>query len=320
MTNVVLIIGQAADPHVERVRQELAVLGVAAFVADPYDTDTRVSLSFAGGECRFQARATSHAITDANISAVWWRLKPGPEYPALSAELRAMQTFRTREWQHALEGLEAALPHARWVNPRDVDRRVRYKAVQLREAMRHGMAIPPTLISNDSAQVAEQILVWEEHVIYKPFTTYFPAQDKAVFTSRVASDFIRANVESVHAAPGIFQALIDKAYELRITVVGDRVFPVRIESQQSASTQLDWRKDYNALSYAIVQLPRAIEENLLRLHGALGLVFGAYDFIVTPDGAYVFLEVNSVGQWLWLEDAVGIGVSRALADLLASPG
>lgn len=35
----------------------------------------------------------------------------------------------------------------------------------------------------------------------------------------------------------------------------------------------------------------------------LGLVFGCFDFIVTPAGEYVFLEINQMGQFLWIEEA-----------------
>ena len=34
----------------------------------------------------------------------------------------------------------------------------------------------------------------------------------------------------------------------------------------------------------------------------LGIVFGSFDFIVTPDDEYVFLEVNEQGQFLWIEE------------------
>lgn len=35
----------------------------------------------------------------------------------------------------------------------------------------------------------------------------------------------------------------------------------------------------------------------------LGILFGAFDFIVTPRGEHVFLKVNSAGQFLWVEEA-----------------
>lgn len=34
----------------------------------------------------------------------------------------------------------------------------------------------------------------------------------------------------------------------------------------------------------------------------LGIVFGCFDFIVTDDNQYVFLEVNEMGQFLWIEE------------------
>jgi hypothetical protein len=42
-------------------------------------------------------------------------------------------------------------------------------------------------------------------------------------------------------------------------------------------------------------------------------VYGAYDFIVTPDNRYVFVEVNPSGQWLWIEDLAGCPISEAVA-------
>jgi glutathione synthase/RimK-type ligase-like ATP-grasp enzyme len=315
----ILIIGESTDPHVERVRRALDDLGAPSLMADPQLSDSQIAFSFRDGQCSFQARVGKHLIAGSDISAVWWRLKPGPDWPGHDPEQFVMRVFREREWQHALEGLEAALPSARWVNPRSASRTARQKAWQLREAMRVGFAIPPTVMSNDPAMVAEQVQSWGESAIYKPFTTYFPSADQAVFTSRIDSSLIKSSEESIRLAPGIFQALIEKAYELRITVVGEAVFAVRIESQQSTSTRIDWRRDYDALTYSAVILPPAIEKDLLKLQKELGLVFGAYDFIVTPSGDYIFLEVNPVGQWLWLEDAVGVGISRALAELLAQP-
>jgi glutathione synthase/RimK-type ligase-like ATP-grasp enzyme len=49
------------------------------------------------------------------------------------------------------------------------------------------------------------------------------------------------------------------------------------------------------------------------------LRFGAIDMIVTPEGRYVFLEINPNGQWRWIEDASGLPISDALCDALARP-
>ena len=49
----------------------------------------------------------------------------------------------------------------------------------------------------------------------------------------------------------------------------------------------------------------------------LGLVFGCIDLIVTPEGEHVFLEINEMGQFLWVEQgAPACPMLRAFATLL----
>jgi glutathione synthase/RimK-type ligase-like ATP-grasp enzyme len=49
-----------------------------------------------------------------------------------------------------------------------------------------------------------------------------------------------------------------------------------------------------------------------------GLNYGALDLILTPDGRHVFLEVNPVGEFFWLERCPGLPISKAIADILLS--
>lgn len=46
----------------------------------------------------------------------------------------------------------------------------------------------------------------------------------------------------------------------------------------------------------------ALKTNIRNLMKQLGIVFGCFDFIVTPDNEIYFLEVNQQGQFLWIED------------------
>jgi hypothetical protein len=50
----------------------------------------------------------------------------------------------------------------------------------------------------------------------------------------------------------------------------------------------------------------------------LGLAYGAVDMRRTPDGDYVFLEINPSGQWLFVEQGSGQGITAALARLMVS--
>jgi hypothetical protein len=48
----------------------------------------------------------------------------------------------------------------------------------------------------------------------------------------------------------------------------------------------------------------------------LGLVYGAIDLRLTPEGRYVFLEINPSGQFLYVEHATGQPITAALAKAL----
>ena len=46
--------------------------------------------------------------------------------------------------------------------------------------------------------------------------------------------------------------------------------------------------------------------------------FASIDMIVTPEGEFVFLDLNPNGQWLWLEEELGLPLVATMADLLTT--
>ncbi len=110
-----------------------------------------------------------------------------------------------------------------------------------------------------------------------------------------------------------------KAYELRVTVIGQSVMAVRINSQAHEHTKVDWRADQHLAGlYEPAVLPASVNALIFKIMARLGLVYGAFDFIVTPDGSYVFLEVNPGGQWLFLEEATHTPITAEIAAFLAT--
>ena len=71
------------------------------------------------------------------------------------------------------------------------------------------------------------------------------------------------------------------------------------------------------LQHEIFTLPEDLERLVLTYMHSLGLVFGCLDFVEDPDDDFHFLEVNPVGQWLWVEQATGAPISKAVAHYLA---
>lgn len=251
----------------------------------------------------------------AEVASVWWRVKPFTimEVTADSQSLSAK--FAEREWRSALDSVEAFTPNARWVNPRASDMRARNKPAQLLAAREIGLTIPPTLVTNDSSRVALLVGGPAHEHIYKTLTWYFEPPDRFIFTSTINEADIQ-DAEAIRVAPGIFQPRLSKSYEIRATVVGDDIFSIKIDSQERDDTRLDWRRNQHDLSYSRIDIPTDVSERLLRLTRHFNLAYAAHDLIVTPEGECVFLELNAMGQWLWLEDATGAPITEALAQMM----
>jgi D-alanine-D-alanine ligase-like ATP-grasp enzyme len=98
--------------------------------------------------------------------------------------------------------------------------------------------------------------------------------------------------------------------------VGEEFFAVEIHADSDAG-RLDWRSDYASLRYLKTRVPQAVKERVTEFMKYFGIVFGAFDFVITPNGDWRFLEVNPNGQWSWLEHHVDVEISEAIADLLA---
>jgi glutathione synthase/RimK-type ligase-like ATP-grasp enzyme len=98
-------------------------------------------------------------------------------------------------------------------------------------------------------------------------------------------------------------------------VIGDEILPAAVDIRKM-EYKLDVR--LNQQAYECHDLPAEVGEKLLALMRRLGLEYGAIDLRLTPDGEYVFLEVNPAGQFLFVEHACGLPVSRVLAGHLAN--
>jgi hypothetical protein len=61
-----------------------------------------------------------------------------------------------------------------------------------------------------------------------------------------------------------------------------------------------------------------VEASIHRLMDSFGINFASMDMILTPEGEFVFLEINPNGQWLWLEEELGLPLVASMVDLLTT--
>jgi glutathione synthase/RimK-type ligase-like ATP-grasp enzyme len=206
-----------------------------------------------------------------------------------------------------------------WINHPERNRLANSKPAQLYMARHVGLDIPSTAITNDPEEVRSFIAKLDGKTVYKSLSQNLDIElGKALFTG-VLTDTEQANLDLIRPTPGIFQELVPKSYEVRTTVVGRKLFSARIDSQAHVETKIDWRHLPFEVDDQPIDLPSEVEGKVHAFMDAFGLVYGAFDFIVTPDGRYVFLEVNPAGQYMWVEAKTGLEITAALVDSLADP-
>ncbi|QRK13405.1 MvdC family ATP-grasp ribosomal peptide maturase [Archangium violaceum] len=325
--DVVLLLTHSGDHYtVDRVADELSRRGLRPLRVDTDAFPARLELTSMpgsdGGEVVLRTAAGEVHAED--VRSVWLRRRVPPRLDeALEPTWReSCERESEAALEGALDGLEGA--GCRFINPLGADRVAGNKPRQLRMARALGLEVPRTLVTNDAARVRsffEQVRGRLVAKMLTPLTQSMSGGQPFVYTSAIGPEHLDDLEEGLRHSPMVFQERIDKAHELRVAVVGERCLVGSIDASRSVEGQVDWRRARpEECDWRPGELPEEVAARLVRLVAALGLVYGAADFIVTPEGRHVFLEVNPGGEWGMLERDLGLPIAAALADALASEG
>jgi len=218
----------------------------------------------------------------------------------------------------AVQGVGGVLTNLQctWVNHPARVADATYKPLQISVARQCGLPVPATLVTNVGEAARSFIASVGDRVIYKPMSPGIVAEQgrvKVLNATIVTKDLI--DDVSVGKTAHTFQKFIEKRYDARVTVIGSVFFGVAIDAGTSDAF-VDWRADYDALDYRVIDVPVDVRAGILAYLDRLGLSFTALDFSVDRAGKWWFLEANPNGLWAWLEERVSIPVSDAIARYL----
>ena len=310
---MIMVVSHQADVHATAVIQHLVLAGAEPLLFDTarFPGEIRLDMKHASG-----TYSTAVAIIDgvrhdlSAVRVVWWR-RPQPF--SIQAEVTGGEDreFAYGECQAAVTGLWSSL-NAQWVNPPGRDEVAARKVYQLKVASELGFRVPRTLVTNDPESAAAFVdAEGEAGTIYKAFS----ATERAWRETRLLKPQERTQLSAVRFAPVIFQEHIRADIDLRITVIGEAMFSAEILSGET-DYHVDFRMTMHAATIRPHVLPDEVVKKLRAYMNALGLVYGAIDMRLTPDGEYVFLEINPAGQWLFIEERTGQPITAALVEYL----
>ena len=315
----IVIVTQEVDPHADQMVLELKKRGLKPVRFHTKDFPLKAGLALRPGledGEELHLRVGDERLAGSEIRSIWFRR---PDLPALTPDLsKEEERMALGECQSTLFGFYR-LTKAFWVNHPDKNKAANSKVAQLTLARQLGLRIPDTIITNEPEEARA---FYEKHagdVIFKVQRQAMWSEEKALsfFTSKV-TPAQAAKFELIRQAPALLQEHVAKRVELRITVIGARIFPAALHSQDVEKAKIDWRKATGQIRHEKYVLPSSVEKALRRMVDRFGLQYAAIDMIVTPAGEHVFLEINPNGQFGWIDQLAGLPLYEAMADLLVA--
>ncbi|MCX5443786.1 MULTISPECIES: ATP-grasp ribosomal peptide maturase [unclassified Streptomyces] len=249
-----------------------------------------------------------------DVRAIYWR-RPGRPLIADSVP-EPYRTWAQNQADAALLNVLAALPGVPWINNPHADRLAAHKPQQLVAATRCGLTVPRSLVTNAPAAARDFAKQIDAPLICKPVLGgRLPIEEgRALMVATHHVDPLDFD-DSIRLSAHYLQEAIAKAFEVRLVAVGDRVFGGTLHTT-SAKAATDWRTDYEHIEYGTITVPDDIATAVRRFLAYYGIVFGSFDFAVTPAGQWVFFENNPAGTWAWVENRTALPIAAAHADYL----
>lgn len=301
----VLLIGTEADPHLKRVADCLRSSGRRTLVWDPleqqpFHIDDRGDVIVAG--------VSLHN----DVARIFWRDKRFQFQNLIGLSDPDQLAYWNDQWDAVYRYADIAAPAERQVDFRGYAMQAGCRVRGRLLAKAAGLNVPDQLLTND----ADRVESLSEPLVFKRLGSRLPSRKNMLYTAQVSKEFIRRNDNAFRSSPNLLQSYIPKDFELRVAAVGEEIFCVKIDSQSSPDTYIDWRfAQHRTDMYSEFTISQQFNDAIMRFMSFANIKLGMLDFIVTPTGDFVFLECNPAGQWLFIPP-FEVQVTQAVARLL----
>jgi ATP-grasp ribosomal peptide maturase len=313
----VLVLAREFDPTADAVVTELAWRGVPVFRTDlaAFPAQLRLDARLRDGRWTGRLWNDHHAVALEEIRSIWNR---GPRtYRFDDALTAAEREFCYREAKLGVGGVLAALD-VLWANHPNRCADAIFKPYQWMIAAEVGLMVADTVITNDVEAARRFIGDVPHETVTKalgPSGITEHGQSQVAYTRRLSAEDL-ADPVAVATTATTLQRFVPKAFEVRLTVIGQEMFPVAIHAD-TEDARTDWRSDPAGLRYERAPVPDVVAEAVGRYMKRTNLVYAGFDLVVTPADQWVMLEANTGPQMGWLEAATGAPITDAMATLLA---
>lgn len=319
--NKVLVLTSKDDPHADIIIDKFNKwdLGKQIIRLNTSEFAENCIMEFDGKQAKINIIDSERTFNTNEILSVWYRRPDNVKIQTNDDEF--VIKFIERESNTFLNGLyHITHDSAIWINPLPALEKSRQKLYQIYLAQKLKIPTPKTLITNNPEKVLDFFDTTKSKIINKGLSKpwfYYQEELYPYFTRIVEREEILANSDSIKRCTTLFQQFIDKSFDLRVIIFGNKVFAFEIHSQTNEFSKIDVRgASPELLEHKVHKLPKKLEDKLLLFCKIQNLIFSAIDLVYDKNGNYYFLENNSNGQWLWLEFLTGFDLSSEFRKLL----
>ena len=309
-----MVLSHPQDLHATTVIEALTARGVPTVLFDLADLPQRATISLHHGPdgSRVRLRRADLGVVDlTDARSVWWRRPQLVDLAGIGDD--TARGFAYGEWHEALNGLYTLLT-CPWLNSVVGDQLASHKANQLALAPQFGLVVPETLMTSDEDEAREFAeRLGPGNVVYK----IFAATHQVWRETRILRPDDLEQLGRLRWCPTIFQRCVPGVADIRVTAVGDQLFAMAIDGRDS--DDVDFRLRMGKSATSPITVPDHVASGLRALMRHFGIVYGGADFRLTPEGEWVFLEINPAGEFLFVEYGAGHPITDAVAGWLADP-
>tara|TARA_B110000914_G_C15510108_1_gene470362 strand:- start:1104 stop:2111 length:1008 start_codon:yes stop_codon:yes gene_type:complete len=331
---VILIITNKGDIHCNPVIKHLQRNGDKYFRLNTESllTDYLISFSYKDQsvDLHIENKINGKTLSSKEVISVWERRPNSPVLPEINNEKIKLvvedEANELTKWIRHFFINCRMIGSSVWDRPNESKLRQMDVASRVINELRSEIKLPHTLLTNSKKDL-EQFSNNKKEIVLKPISADGLMLDDKLeipFTSRkVNSKNINViTQDDLELCPSFMQEYVEKNYELRITVIGEKILCCKIDSQKlpKGNGREDWREGYeHGLSEVEewIDCPDEIQEFIILYMQKMNLNFGCFDFIYAKNNSFYFLECNPNGQWMWLEEDLGIPISESIANFLA---
>lgn len=290
---MILLMGEAEDPQVIRIAEELTEMDQPFLIFDSQLFPTQHRLSYRPVDNSMHLQIGEQCLTQNDIRSLYWRTLSSPQSDnpiAIRDSSSLLRSFLHSLGKKSKNSAEAVRFHQE-------------KPRQLADVSQLGIRIPDTYVGNDPKAI-KAFCARHSKVIFKPVTGGDYAQ--IVSEAHLADEHLQS---SLSQSPVTLQAYVEGT-NIRSYVVGNSIFSAEIRSDAQ-----DFRTDEHA-ELIPFDVPEPIAHHARAICQTLGLAWSGIDWRRTPEGEYIFLEANPSPMFANFEKRTQLPIAKHLAQLL----